>query len=201
MKKVLVTIGRQYGSGGHEIGERMARILDIPFYDRDLIELASEKSGIERGILAIHDERTTQAAILKMKGGNRGMGGEPVGDVLFEAQAEIIREAAERGSCILIGRCANYVLREWPELFSIYVTAPLEQRVLRIMERNRMSQEDARTAVEKVDRQRQMYYEHHTGRPWGGEKDYDLTIDSSVLGVEKTAQKLADMIRRKQQKE
>ena len=90
---------------------------------------------------------------------------------------------------------------EWPELFSIYVTAPLEQRVLRIMERNRMSQEDARTAVEKVDRQRQMYYEHHTGRPWGGEKDYDLTIDSSVLGVEKTAQKLADMIRRKQQKE
>ena len=198
MKKVLVTIGRQYGSGGHEIGERMAGILGIPFYDRELIELASKKSGIERGVLAIHDERTTQAAILKMKGGNKGTGGVSMGDFLFQAQSEIIREAAERGSCILIGRCANYVLREWPELFSVYVTAPFEQRTRRIMERNRMSKEDAQAAVEKVDRQRQTYYEHHTGRSWGGENGYDLTIDSSVLGVEKTAQKLAEMVRERQ---
>lgn len=199
MKKVLVTIGRQYGSGGHEIGERMAGILEMPFYDRELIELASEKSGIERGILAIYDERTTKAAILKMKSGSMGAGGEPVGDVLFQAQSEIIREAAEKGSCIVIGRCANYVLRERPELFSIYVTAPMEQRIQRIMERNRMCREDARAAVEKVDQQRKTYYEHHTGRLWGGEKEYDLTIDSSVLGIEKTVQKLVEVVRRKQE--
>ena len=94
---------------------------------------------------------------------------------------------------MVIGRCANYVLREEPELFSIYVTAPLEQRIQRIMERNRMSREDAAAAVEKVDRQRSDYYNHYTGRNWGEGCEYELTIDSSVLGVAETAQRLAQM--------
>ena len=195
MGKVLVTIGRQYGSGGHEIGERMARILGIPFYDRELIELASEKSGIDRGLLAIHDERPTPPALLKMKGGEGNAGGKPIGEVLFQAQSRIISEAADQGSLGVIGRCANRVVGDRPELFSVYVTAPLEQRIQRIMERNRMSREDAERAVEKVDRQRRAYYEHHTGGRWGGNEEYGLIVDSSVLGVEKTAEKLAGVVK------
>lgn len=195
MEKIFITIGRQYGSGGHEIGERLAGILGIPFYDRELIELASEKSGIERGLLAIHDERPTPAALLKMKGGAGTMDGQPIGELLFKAQSGIILEAAQKGSCVLIGRCANYVLREQPELFSVYVTAPLEQRILRIMERNRMSREDAEAAVKKVDQQRKSYYNHHTGGHWGEASDYQLFMDSSRLGVEKTAEKLAELAR------
>ena len=193
MGKILITIGRQYGSGGHEIGERMAKILGLPFYDRELIELASKKSGIDRGLLAIHDERPTPAALLKTKGGAGTLDGKPIGELLFQAQSGIIIDAAGKGSCVVIGRCANYVLREEPELFSIYVTAPLEQRIQRIMERNRMSREDAAAAVEKVDRQRSDYYNHHTGRNWGEGCEYELTIDSSVLGVAETAQRLAQM--------
>ena len=196
MKKVLMTIGRQYGSGGHEIGERVSKILRIPFFDRELIELASEKSGIEQGLLAIHDERTTPAVLLKTKSGGGTSGGEFIGEVLFAAQSRIILEEAQKGSCVIIGRCANYVLRDYPELISVYVTAPLELRIQRIMERNRMSREDAQTAVEKVDRQRQTYYEHYTGRQWGGGKDYRLTIDSSRLGVETTAERLAQLVQR-----
>ncbi len=196
MKKVLVTIGRQYGSGGHEIGERVSRILKIPFFDRELIELASEKSGIERGLLAIHDERTTPAVLLKTKSGMGAAGGESIGELLFEAQSRIILEEGQKGSCVIIGRCANYVLRDCQELISVYVTAPVEQRIQRIMKRNRMNWEDARIAVEKVDRQRQTYYDHYTGQHWGGREDYHLTIDSSRLGVEETAVKLALLAQR-----
>ena len=196
MKKVLVTIGRQYGSGGHEIGERVSRILKIPFFDRELIELASEKSGIERGLLAIHDERTTPAVLLKTKSGMGAAGGESIGELLFEAQSRIILEEGQKGSCVIIRRCANYVLRDCQELISVYVTAPVEQRIQRIMKRNRMNWEDARIAVEKVDRQRQTYYDHYTGQHWGGREDYHLTIDSSRLGVEETAVKLALLAQR-----
>ncbi len=191
MEKILVTIGRQYGSGGRMIGRQIAENLGISFYDRELIELASQKSGIEVGTLSMFNERAVPATLLKMK--SRGAG-KDVGDILFQTQTQIIREIAEKESCVIIGRCGDYVLQDFPQLFSVFVTAPIPKRVQRIMERNHMSEEDARAAVDKVDRQRRDYYNHYTGKSWGGPESYQLTVDSSVLGIEGTVRALEEKI-------
>lgn len=141
MEKVFVTIGRQYGSGGHAIGEQLGKLLGIPCYDRELIQLSSEKSGIEAGTLALHDERTSSASLFKIpeKGNRITEHGTPIVDTLFLAQSQVIRELAEKGSCIIIGRCADYVLQDREECFSAFVTAPTEARIARIAERNHMA--------------------------------------------------------------
>lgn len=192
MEHMVIAVGRRYGSGGHEIGERLAKRLGIPFYDRELVEMASKKSGIAQGVLEIHNERAVQATLLKTKS---GAGGQLIGELLFQLQSQIIRELAEESSCVIIGRCANYVLQDRTDLFSVFVTAPVEKRTQRIMERNRMSREDARTAVEKVDRQRQEYYSHYAGREWGEADGYDVTVDSSILGIDGTAELLEEQAR------
>lgn len=176
------------------MGERLAERLGIPFYDRKLIEMAAEKSGVDEGILAIYNERAVQATLMKVKGGSVGRGGKPVGEMLYQVQSEIIRELAGQGSCVIIGRCADYVLRDREDLFSVFVTAPLSARIRRIMERNRMVPEDAAQAVEKVDRQRADYYLHYTGRTWGSPESYQLMVDSSLRGIEGTAEYLERLV-------
>lgn len=192
MEHMVIAVGRRYGSGGHEIGERLAKRLGIPFYDRELVEMASKKSGIAQGVLEIHNERAVQATLLKTKSGS---GGQLIGELLFQLQSQIIRELAEESSCVIIGRCANYVLRDRADLFSVFVTAPEEKRVQRIMERNRMCEEDARYAVKKVDRQRREYYDHYTEGRWGEMEGYDLMVDSSILGIDGTAELLEEKAR------
>ena len=197
MEKVFVTIGRQYGSGGHAIGEQLGKLLGIPCYDRELIQLSSEKSGIEAGTLALHDERTSSASLFKIpeKGNRITEHGTPIVDTLFLAQSQVIRELAEKGSCIIIGRCADYVLQDREECFSAGVTAPTEARIARIAERNHMSRNDAEMAVRKVDKQRRTYYEFYTDKEWGAAESYNLTVDSSQFGIEGTAQMLEEVVR------
>ncbi len=197
METVIVTIGRQYGSGGHAIGARLGELLGIPCYDRELIQLSSEKSGIEAGTLALHDERTSSASLFKIpeKGNRITDQGTPIVDTLFLAQSQVIRELAQKGSCVIIGRCADYVLQDQAELFSVFVSAPVEARVARIAERNHMSESDAEMAVRKVDKQRRTYYEFYTDKEWGAAESYKLTVDSSQFGIEGTARMLEEIVR------
>lgn len=197
METVIVTIGRQYGSGGHAIGARLGELLGIPCYDRELIQLSSEKSGIEAGNLALHDERTSSASLFKIpeKGNRITDQGTPIVDTLFLAQSQVIRELAQKGSCVIIGRCADYVLQDQAELFSVFVSAPVEVRVARIAERNHMSESDAEMAVRKVDKQRRTYYEFYTDKEWGAAESYKLTVDSSQFGIEGTARMLEEIVR------
>ncbi len=197
METVIVTIGRQYGSGGHAIGARLGELLGIPCYDRELIQLSSEKSGIEAGTLALHDERTSSASLFKIpeKGNRITDQGTPIVDTLFLAQSQVIRELAQKGSCVIIGRCADYVLQDQAELFSVFVSAPVETRVARIAERNHMSESDAEMAVRKVDKQRRTYYEFYTDKEWGAAESYKLTVDSSQFGIEGTARMLEEIVR------
>lgn len=192
MGHIIIAMGRRYGSGGREIGKLLAKRLEIPFYDRELVEMAARKSGIDQGVLEILNERASQATLLKTKS---AAGGRQIGELLYQTQSQIIRELAEEGSCVIIGRCANYVLRGREDLFTAFVTAPEEKRIERIMERNRMCREDAARAVEKVDRQRREYYEYYTKGHWGGPEDYDLIVDSSILGPEGTAELLEEKAR------
>ncbi len=197
METVIVTIGRQYGSGGHAIGARLGELLGIPCYDRELIQLSSEKSGIEAGTLALHDERTSSASLFKIpeKGNRITDQGTPIVDTLFLAQSQVIRELAQKGSCVIIGRCADYVLQDQAGLFSVFVSAPVEARVARIAERNHMSESDAEMAVRKVDKQRRTYYEFYTDKEWGAAESYKLTVDSSQFGIEGTARMLEEIVR------
>ena len=197
METVIVTIGRQYGSGGHAIGARLGELLGIPCYDRELIQLSSEKSGIEAGTLALHDERTSSASLFKIpeKGNRITDQGTPIVDTLFLAQSQVIRELAQKGSCVIIGRGADYVLQDQAELFSVFVSAPVEARVARIAERNHMSESDAEMAVRKVDKQRRTYYEFYTDKEWGAAESYKLTVDSSQFGIEGTARMLEEIVR------
>ena len=118
-----------------------------------------------------------------------------MGELLYQLQSQIILELAEKGSCVIIGRCADYVLRDRKELFSVFITAPAERRIERIMERNRMGREDAARAIEKVDRQRSDYYRHYTGKEWGSQESYGLLVDSSERGIEGTAAYLEEILR------
>ena len=197
METVILTIWRQYGSGGHAIGARLGELLGIPCYDRELIQLSSEKSGIEAGTLALHDERTSSASLFKIpeKGNRITDQGTPIVDTLFLAQSQVIRELAQKGSCVIIGRCADYVLQDQAELFSVFVSAPVEARVARIAERNHMSESDAEMAVRKVDKQRRTYYEFYTDKEWGAAESYKLTVDSSQFGIEGTARMLEEIVR------
>ena len=195
MNKIIVTIGRQFGSGGHNVGKFLAQSLQIPYYDRNLIEMASEKSGIEVGLLSYYDERTSASSLMKAKSGEAAARGIPVGETLFQVQSQLILEIARAGSCVIVGRCADYILRDFPELFSIFITAPVPDRLARVMDRNHMPEEDAAAALKKVDHQRAVYYNFYTGKKWGDPKSYHLTVDSSILGIEGTARLLEDKIR------
>lgn len=195
MNKIIVTIGRQFGSGGHNVGKALAHSLQIPYYDRNLIEMASQKSGIEVGLLSYYDERTSPSSLMKAKGGEAAAKGVSVGESLFRVQSQLILDIARAGSCVIVGRCADYILRDFPELFSVFITAPVPERLARVMDRNHMPEEDAAAALEKVDRQRAVYYNFYTGKQWGAPESYHLTVDSSILGIEGTARLLEDKIK------
>lgn len=194
MKKIIVTIGRQFGSGGHNVGKVLAASLQIPYYDRNLMEMASQKSGIQVGLLSCYDERTSPISLLKAKGGQEAAKGVPVGETLFQVQSQIITDLARQGSCVIVGRCADYILRDVPELFSVFITAPVPTRLARVMERNHMPEADAAEALAKVDHQRSVYYQFYTGKEWGSPESYRLTLDSSVLGIEGTARFLEEKV-------
>ena len=195
MNKIIVTIGRQFGSGGHNVGKALAHSLQIPYYDRNLIEMASQKSGIEVGLLSYYDERTSPSSLMIAKGGGAAAKGVSVGESLFQVQSQLILDIARAGSCVIVGRCADYILRDFPELFSVFITAPVPERLARVMDRNHMPEEDAAAALEKVDRQRAVYYNFYTGKQWGAPESYHLTVDSSILGIEGTARLLEDKIK------
>lgn len=195
MNKIIVTIGRQFGSGGHNVGKALAHSLQIPYYDRNLIEMASQKSGIEVGLLSYYDERTSPSSLMKAKGGEAAAKGVSVGETLFQVQSQLILDIARAGSCVIVGRCADYILRDFPELFSVFITAPVPERLARVMDRNHMPEEDAAAALKKVDRQRAVYYNFYTGKQWGAPESYHLTVDSSILGIEGTARLLEDKIK------
>ncbi len=195
MNKIIVTIGRQFGSGGHNVGKALAHSLQIPYYDRNLIEMASQKSGIEVGLLSYYDERTSPSSLMKAKGGEAAAKEVSVGESLFQVQSQLILDIARAGSCVIVGRCADYILRDFPELFSVFITAPVPERLARVMDRNHMPEEDAAAALKKVDRQRAVYYNFYTGKQWGAPESYHLTVDSSILGIEGTARLLEDKIK------
>ncbi len=184
---LIITIGRQYGSGGREIGRKLALRLGIPFYDRELISRAAKKSGFSEDLFEQLDKRATNSLLYSLTMfGSTGLNGMSLTDQLFLAQANIIREIADSGPAVLVGRCADHVLREYENRFDFFITGSADDRLQRIQTHDdyELSGKSPRAALEKMDKQRSTYYNYYTGKVWGKSDHYDLCINAGRLGVE-----------------
>ena len=186
----IINIGRQFGSGGKLIAKRMSDCLGIPAYDNELISKAADESGFS-------DEKRSLFSITSFFGSGRfGSAQNYVGDnEIFKIQSEVIRDIATKGPAIFVGRCSNYILRDM-ECLDVFVTAPLEDRAKRVSERLGISLYEARSRIGRQDRTRQTYYNFFTFGEWGAATDYDLCIDSSILGIDGTTDFIIDFGRK-----
>ncbi len=203
-KKIAVTIARQYGSGGREIGEKVAELLGIKYIDRELITLAAQKSGFHTDVIDTIDEKATSSLLYTLAMGSNVFGTPhtaynvdvPINDKLFIVQSDIIKSLADEGSCVFIGRCADYVLSEYKNRISIFLYGDMECRVKRIMERHEgITEEEAMKLIAKTDKRRMNYYNFYTGGRWGNFSNYHLSLNTSVLGIDGSARIIAEFIK------
>ena len=190
-EKYIISIGRQLGSGGREIAKKLAERLNIPVYDKKLLEIAAQETGLDATVFENADEKESNPfmrGIFALKGVMSaypiGMGSCMDGDRLFELQSEVMRHLVEKESCIIIGRCAEYVLRDHPRIHSIFVTADIADRVKRIMAHEGVSEAKAKEIAAKGDKMRKAYHDYYANSGWGVAETYDLCINSSRLGIE-----------------
>lgn len=192
----VICIARQFGSGGHDIGLALARAMDIPFYDKELLRQAAEKSGITQDQFERSDEKpvsglsyTTAASGTDLKAASYAdyIGYQP-NDQMQAIIADVIRDAADASPCVIIGRCADYILRGRANVLSVFIHAPMEYRTKRIARSHNVDEDTARSLIRKTDRSRANYYSFYTDREWDSASNYDLVLDAQRLGPEATVQ-------------
>ncbi|MBR5337305.1 MAG: cytidylate kinase-like family protein [Lachnospiraceae bacterium] len=190
----VITIGRQFGSDGRAIGEKLSKEYGIPFYDKEILVRASKESGLCEELFKDNDEKKSGSFLfsLAMDSSFLGYGagfstGEvemPLSQKIFLAQFDTIKNIAHEGPCIIVGRCADYVLEEEPNLVSVFIHASFEDRVRRVMERDSLPEKKAINAVMKNDKERMSYYNYYTNNRWGDANNYNLSIDSGLIGID-----------------
>jgi cytidylate kinase len=199
-KNFVINIGRQLGSGGRCIADILARHYGVTAYDRKLIELAAKESGLSQEFFENADEKKSHGffhSIFSNRAAANALGSNDSylsNDALFKVQSDIIRELAEKESCIFVGRCADYILRDHPCHINLFFTANLEDRVARMASEKGITVEQAEELVERTDRRRADYYNYYSGKTWGAAESYDLCVNTSNLGFEDTARMLIDFI-------
>ena len=198
----IITISREYGSGGRVIGELVAKELGVSFYDKILIDLVAKKSGFAIDYIKNAEEKVTPSFLFNLAANgyyastvfvNDGL---PASDNLFILQSKIIREIAEKGPCVIVGRCADYILREYKDRMDVFVYAPLPSRVGRAVKEYGVPENSAEKTVQRNDKIRSRHYQYYVGAKWGDMRRYHLDIDSSVFGIEGTAAAIAEAARR-----
>ena len=199
MKHIIINVGRQLGSGGHDIGRMLALDFQAKYYDRELLNLAAKESGLSEKIFEQNDERKGFFRGLLNIGTPHVNGFKPdlSQESLFQFQSDAIRKAAKEGSCVFVGRCADYVLRDFENTVNIFITASMDYRVEQIMNKQHMDAEAARRFIEQGEDKRADYYNYYTGKKWGSAESYDLCIDSSKLGLMETEKLIAQFIRKR----
>lgn len=201
-EKFFITVGRQLGSGGRQIGEKLAKQLNIAFYDKELILIASQKSGLGKEFFEKIDEKSGHSLFFG--------GSSPYGvysneiyanyylnnETLFKIQSDVIRELADQHSCIFVGRCADYILKDQPHCLNLFVTANLNDRIKRVMENEQLTENKAKALIEKTDKKRANYYNYFSDKVWGAASSYHLCINSSVLGIDETVNFIFQFIKK-----
>jgi cytidylate kinase len=206
MSNYVISISREFGSGGRLIGKRLAAQLDIPCYDRTIIQRTAEKSGLSPDFIARAEERARSR--FPMSFAPIGIGtpafanqGVPVSHQAFFAQADVIRELADQGPCVIVGRCSDYVLGDRPECLKVFIYADLEARVKRCVQEYHIPSDDMSRQVVQMDRGRFNYYNYYTGHNWGDMRRYDLTLNSSTTGIQGAVDLIAALVRARETQE
>ena len=202
MKHIIINVGRQLGSGGHDIGRMLALDFQANYYDRELLNLAAKESGFSEKFFEQNDEKKGFLKGLFNMQTSHVIGGSMYKtnfsqESLFQFQSDAIQKAAKEGSCVFVGRCADYILRDFPNTVNIFITASMKYRIQQIMNKQHMEYEEARKFIESKESKRAAYYNYYTGKKWGAAESYDLCIDSSVLGFVETEKIIAEFIRKK----
>jgi len=195
-KNIVITIGREFGSGGREIGQRIAQALDIGFFDKNLIDIAAKKSGMDSAVLYQADEKASNPFFSAYLPSGAEYG--TVNDRLFWTQSSIIKDLAENQSCVIAGRCGDYILADYENCLHVFVYAPLEVRIERIMERYLIDTPNAaKKEIHREDKVRRSYYQYYTDLKWGKTEGKHLSIDSSFLGIDGTVALVLEIVQKK----
>lgn len=199
MRKKIITIGRQCGSGGHTIGQTLADRLNIPFYDREIIELTAKESGFSEDFIAENGEHTGDGLLhklLKNLSYSSNIKSEvysSLQDEIYFCQAKIIRELGEKGPCVIVGRCADSILEERSDVLNVFIHADMAYRVQRCVERAETSEDEARLYITTKDKRRINHYKYYTEKDWGHSFNYHICLDSGLLGLEKCVSVIEDV--------
>lgn len=193
-EKFVITIGRQFGSGGKEIGFELGKRLDVQCYDKQLLEVAAKNSNLCEDIFAMHDEKPTNSFLYSLVMDTYSTGyatpgfvDVPISQKVFLAQFEAIKSLAAKESCIIVGRCADYALEEeYTNLLRVFISADMPSRIVRVQERFQLTENKARDLIMKTDKKRASYYNYYTNKRWGDSSSYDLCINSAKLGIQGT---------------
>ena len=201
-KHIIICVGRQLGSGGHDIARMLALDFNAKYYDQELLNLAAKESGISEKFFEQNDERRGIFRSLfhlhaSHVGDNNIYNNDFSQENLFKFQSDAILKAADEGSCVFVGRCADYILRERTDVVSVFISASKRFRIDQIMAKQHLDVPEANKYIKQRESQRASYYNYYTGKKWGSAESYDLCIDSSVLGLQATERFIADFIRKR----
>lgn len=199
----IITIGRQLGSGGRQIGEKLASGLGISFYDKELIQIASQESGLGKEFFEQADETKGHSLFMGLVGIDGFPGDEFYAsnylsnETLFAIQSDVIRKLAEQKSSVFVGRCADYVLKDHPRCLNVFISADMDDRIKRIAEIRQLPEKKSRDIIEKTDKKRAGYYNYYSNKVWGMASSYHLCINSSCLGIDETVSLIHQVAKQK----
>lgn len=201
----IITIGRQFGSAGREIGRVVAKHLDIKLYDKEMLNRAAQESGLCKKLFETHDEKPTNSFLYSLVMDTYSLGYSsgsytdmPINHKVFLAQFDAIKKIADEGPCILVGRCADYALEEYDNVLSIFIHADLDARVRRIARIYDLTDAKAKELIVKTDKKRSSYYNYYSNKRWGDVNSYDMCLNSSMLGIEGTAEAIEKLVELKE---
>ncbi len=194
MKKTIITIEREYGSGGRGIGKKIAEKLGIKYYDGELLSLVAKESGYTEEFIKQNDQKRTQSLLYHLYIGSQIL---PASDMIFIAQSRVIKDLYNKESCVIVGRCADYVLRDCDDVIKVFIHAPLESRMERVKNGYGEKAENYKAYVQKKDKSRIAYFNYFADDSWGRADAYDITVNSDV-GIDKTVDIIVDYIKAKQ---
>ena len=204
-KNTIITIGREYGSAGRQIGYKVAEDLGIKLYDRELLERAAKESGICEELFETHDEKPTNSFLYSLVMDSYSFGypsssytDMPINHKIFLAQFDTIRKIASEGPCILVGRCADYALEEFDNVLSVFIHADMDARIRRIARIYDLTDAKAKDLIKKTDKRRSSYYNYYSNKKWGAAESYKICLDSSLLGIDGTAKAIEQLVELKE---
>lgn len=199
-KDTIITIGRQCGSGGREVGIALSKDLEIPYYDKELLKRAAKESGLCEEVFEKFDEKPTSSLLYSIVMDPYSLGisangiDMPINHKVFLAAFDTIKKVADEGPCVMIGRCADYALSDYKNVVNFFLFAPLEERIKRVSERMGITPEKAKDYIQKTEKQRASYYNYYTTKKWGATTSYNFCLDTSILGIDGTVELIKNIV-------